>query len=80
MLDWNESTQIGKWGTCCTEMDIWESNRIAQAVTPHSCSGAAGKAQVWAGLFAASSPLPNRGSALGSLLSLMLRLFVWVGI
>jgi cellulose 1,4-beta-cellobiosidase len=28
----------GKYGTCCTEMDIWESNSVATAVTPHVCT------------------------------------------
>jgi cellulose 1,4-beta-cellobiosidase len=28
----------GKYGTCCTEMDIWESNSVASAVTPHVCT------------------------------------------
>ena len=28
----------GKFGTCCTEMDIWEANMLATAVTPHMCT------------------------------------------
>jgi cellulose 1,4-beta-cellobiosidase len=28
----------GMYGTCCTEMDIWESNSMAAAYTPHVCS------------------------------------------
>ena len=28
----------GKYGTCCTEMDIWEANSISSAVTPHMCT------------------------------------------
>jgi cellulose 1,4-beta-cellobiosidase len=28
----------GHYGTCCTEMDIWESNSVASAVTPHVCT------------------------------------------
>jgi len=28
----------GQYGTCCTEMDIWESNVMAAAVTPHVCT------------------------------------------
>ena len=28
----------GKYGTCCTEMDIWEANSISTAVTPHMCT------------------------------------------
>lgn len=27
----------GFYGTCCTEMDIWEANSISSAVTPHMC-------------------------------------------
>eukprot|EP01062_Namystynia_karyoxenos_P003738 TRINITY_DN11328_c0_g2_i1.p1 TRINITY_DN11328_c0_g2~~TRINITY_DN11328_c0_g2_i1.p1 ORF type:complete len:515 (+),score=178.45 TRINITY_DN11328_c0_g2_i1:83-1627(+) len=30
---------VGKYGTCCTEMDIWESNKFATAYTAHSCTG-----------------------------------------
>jgi cellulose 1,4-beta-cellobiosidase len=26
------------YGTCCTEMDLWESNAFAQALTPHVCT------------------------------------------
>lgn len=28
----------GKFGTCCTEMDIWEANSLATAITPHMCT------------------------------------------
>eukprot|EP01065_Artemidia_motanka_P047223 TRINITY_DN733_c0_g2_i3.p2 TRINITY_DN733_c0_g2~~TRINITY_DN733_c0_g2_i3.p2 ORF type:complete len:461 (+),score=175.73 TRINITY_DN733_c0_g2_i3:89-1471(+) len=28
----------GKYGTCCTEMDVWESNSVSTAFTPHACS------------------------------------------
>ncbi|KAF9462197.1 family 7 glycoside hydrolase [Collybia nuda] len=28
----------GQYGTCCTEMDIWEANLNAAAYTPHVCS------------------------------------------
>ncbi|KAJ1444210.1 concanavalin A-like lectin/glucanase domain-containing protein, partial [Pelagophyceae sp. CCMP2097] len=27
----------GKFGACCSEMDIWEANKFAQAFTPHPC-------------------------------------------
>jgi len=40
ILDWSGSSSdsgTGKYGTCCTEMDIWESNKQATAYTPHSC-------------------------------------------
>jgi len=28
----------GMYGTCCSEMDIWEANKMASAVTPHVCT------------------------------------------
>ncbi|KAI0051593.1 carbohydrate-binding module family 1 protein [Auriscalpium vulgare] len=28
----------GNYGTCCSEMDIWEANVNAEAYTPHPCS------------------------------------------
>lgn len=28
----------GHYGTCCTEMDVWESNSISTAYTPHVCT------------------------------------------
>ncbi|QSZ36300.1 hypothetical protein DSL72_007426 [Monilinia vaccinii-corymbosi] len=28
----------GKYGSCCSEMDIWEANKISAAYTPHPCS------------------------------------------
>ncbi|KAI0051594.1 glycoside hydrolase family 7 protein, partial [Auriscalpium vulgare] len=28
----------GNWGTCCSEMDIWEANVNSAAYTPHPCS------------------------------------------
>jgi len=28
---------IGKYGSCCAEMDIWEANSMATAYTPHPC-------------------------------------------
>ena len=28
----------GQYGTCCTEMDIWEANSNAAAYTPHPCT------------------------------------------
>lgn len=33
----NANTGLGKTGSCCNEMDIWEANKISNAVTPHSC-------------------------------------------
>jgi len=43
ILNWQPSSNdpnsgTGHYGTCCTEMDIWESNSVASAVTPHVCS------------------------------------------
>ncbi|KAK4175762.1 glycoside hydrolase [Triangularia setosa] len=40
---WNPSTNddnagAGRYGTCCSEMDIWEANNMATAYTPHSCT------------------------------------------
>jgi len=42
VLDWKPSSSdpnsgTGRYGTCCTEMDIWESNKISSAYTPHVC-------------------------------------------
>jgi cellulose 1,4-beta-cellobiosidase len=42
-IDWKPSPNdknsgTGKYGTCCIEMDIWESNSMAAAVTPHVCT------------------------------------------
>ena len=28
---------LGKYGSCCAEMDIWEANSMATAYTPHPC-------------------------------------------
>jgi len=35
-LSWGSGQ--GLYGTCCTEMDIWESNSQASAYTPHVCT------------------------------------------
>ncbi|KAK3998355.1 Exoglucanase 1 [Cladorrhinum sp. PSN332] len=42
-VEWRESSNdqnagVGKYGSCCTEMDIWEANSIATAYTPHPCT------------------------------------------
>ena len=34
--DWKNG--VGHYGTCCTEMDVWESNSISTAYTPHACT------------------------------------------
>lgn len=41
--DWKPSetdpnSGTGKYGTCCTEIDIWEANSISSAYTMHACS------------------------------------------
>merc|ERR1712203_489556 len=41
--DWKPSETdpnagTGKYGTCCTEIDIWEANSISSAYTMHACS------------------------------------------
>lgn len=37
---WNATNKppIGKYGSCCAEMDIWEANSRATSYTPHPCS------------------------------------------
>merc|ERR1712012_254302 len=44
-IDWTPNPKdednnmgLGKYGTCCAEMDIWEANSMATAYTPHPCS------------------------------------------
>merc|ERR1712125_29998 len=42
--DWKPSETdanagTGKYGTCCTEIDLWEANKISMAFTMHSCEG-----------------------------------------
>jgi len=37
-IDWNTKSAMGKYGSCCAEMDIWEANRRATAFTAHPCS------------------------------------------
>jgi cellulose 1,4-beta-cellobiosidase len=34
----DENAGTGKYGTCCTEIDLWEANKISTAFTMHSCS------------------------------------------
>lgn len=29
----------GAYGSCCSEMDLWEANKMAAAYTPHPCKG-----------------------------------------
>merc|ERR1712176_1458481 len=43
--DLSNNMGMGKYGTCCAEMDIWEANSMATAYTPHPCNlGIDGKA------------------------------------
>ncbi|KAI0081704.1 cellulose 1,4-beta-cellobiosidase precursor [Panus rudis PR-1116 ss-1] len=40
ILGWNGTSAnsgTGQYGTCCSEMDIWEANSNAAAYTPHVC-------------------------------------------
>lgn len=40
----------GKYGTCCTEMDVWEANSMATAYTPHMCTvDGQYRVRVWGG-------------------------------
>jgi cellulose 1,4-beta-cellobiosidase len=36
--DTDPNAGAGKYGTCCTEIDIWEANKMSMAYTMHSCS------------------------------------------
>ncbi|KAG8855408.1 Exoglucanase 1 [Tulasnella sp. 330] len=41
LLNWTATSAnsgTGMYGTCCSEMDIWEANSISAAVTPHPCT------------------------------------------
>jgi cellulose 1,4-beta-cellobiosidase len=38
IIEWNSTTHFGKYGACCAEMDIWEANRAAEALTTHPCN------------------------------------------
>ncbi|KAL2139208.1 hypothetical protein VTI28DRAFT_5496 [Corynascus sepedonium] len=40
---WESSTNdpnagSGRYGSCCSEMDVWEANNMATAFTPHPCT------------------------------------------
>merc|ERR1712038_1090356 len=35
--DFSNNMGMGKYGSCCAEMDIWEANSMATAYTPHTC-------------------------------------------
>jgi cellulose 1,4-beta-cellobiosidase len=34
----DQNAGVGEMGSCCSEMDIWEANKIATAYTPHPCT------------------------------------------
>nr|P38676.1 RecName: Full=Exoglucanase 1; AltName: Full=1,4-beta-cellobiohydrolase 1; AltName: Full=Exocellobiohydrolase 1; Flags: Precursor [Neurospora crassa OR74A]CAA54815.1 cellulose 1,4-beta-cellobiosidase [Neurospora crassa] len=34
----NDANGIGDHGSCCSEMDIWEANKVSTAFTPHPCT------------------------------------------
>ncbi|KAJ8515059.1 hypothetical protein ONZ45_g7490 [Pleurotus djamor] len=36
--DSDANSGAGQFGTCCSEMDIWEANSMASAFTPHPCT------------------------------------------
>lgn len=43
VLNWtpnpnDKNSGTGKYGTCCSEMDIWEANSMATAYTAHDCN------------------------------------------
>ena len=41
LLNWTPTgadTGLGHYGSCCAEMDIWESNKMAEAYTAHPCA------------------------------------------
>ena len=35
---WDSKKAIGKYGSCCNELDIWEANSMSTAYTPHVCT------------------------------------------
>jgi len=42
VVDWvpsdsDDNAGLGKYGTCCTEIDLWEANKNAMAFTMHAC-------------------------------------------
>ncbi|KAF7795216.1 hypothetical protein EIP86_006366 [Pleurotus ostreatoroseus] len=41
IIGWNatdSNSGVGSYGTCCSEMDIWEANSVSSAYTAHPCS------------------------------------------
>ena len=47
MEDWETGSDansgMGKYGTCCYELDIWEANSMASAYTNHPCGNIQGE-------------------------------------
>lgn len=41
--DWDTTTGMGKKGSCCAEMDIWEANSMSSAYTLHPCGSLQGQ-------------------------------------
>lgn len=39
VINWDSATGSGNFGSCCTEMDVWEANRAASALSMHPCKG-----------------------------------------
>jgi len=33
----DKNAGVGGFGSCCAEMDVWEANSMAAALTPHAC-------------------------------------------
>ncbi|PVI03788.1 glycoside hydrolase family 7 protein [Periconia macrospinosa] len=36
--DNDQNAGLGNYGSCCSEMDIWEANSVSTAYTPHACT------------------------------------------
>lgn len=43
LRDWDGHAESGHFGSCCTELDIFEGNKEAQAFTMHPCRGGGGQ-------------------------------------
>jgi cellulose 1,4-beta-cellobiosidase len=40
VLDWDAASGTGRYGSCCPELDLFDGNRNATALTAHSCGEA----------------------------------------
>jgi cellulose 1,4-beta-cellobiosidase len=38
MIPFHQANINNTYGACCNEMDLWEANSQAQALTPHPCN------------------------------------------